>query len=108
MYIRLREALTRGETVVLDAPNFTRQQRRDVEQIGTECGTTSRIIYVKVEATEARMRWQNNRRTAERHDVRDDDFELGVTNFEPPDESERPLVFDSTTDPAEWIRSTFL
>jgi predicted kinase len=108
MYSRLRAALLRGETVVLDAPSFTKQQRREVEQIGIECASDSRSIYVRVEEAKARWRWQNNRRSTERHDVRDDDFELVISNFEPPDESEDPLVFDSTTNPAGWIRSTFL
>src|SRR5260370_37956140 len=85
MYHQLREALMRGESVVLDEPSFTREQRREVEQIGTECATTSRIIYVKIAEIVARLRWQNNRRTNERHDVRPDDVDRVVSNFQPPD-----------------------
>jgi predicted kinase len=107
MYWRVRGALSRGETVVLDAPSFTRGQRREVETIAADYVVASRIIYVAVPEVEARRRWQENRRLAERHDVRDDDFELAVRNFEPPDLSENALVFDQSANLEEWIRSTF-
>jgi predicted kinase len=108
MYWRVRVALSHGETVVLDAPSFTKEQRRAVEQIGADYLVASRVIYVAVEEGEARRRWQDNRRSAARHDVRDDDFDLVASNFEPPDPSENPLVFSQSLAPQEWVRSTFL
>ena len=108
MYTRVREALSKGESVVLDSPSFNKEQRREVEAIASACQAASCIVYVKVPASEVTRRWQDNRRTGERHDVRDDNFELGLANFEPPDESEKPLVYDQSTSPEEWVRSTIL
>jgi hypothetical protein len=42
-------------------------------------------VYGPVSVDEARRRLLNNRQTGERYDVRDDDFELAVSMFEPPE-----------------------
>jgi predicted kinase len=108
MYRRVRGALLKGETVVLDAGIFLKEQRDELAGIAAECSVGSRVIYLDVPEDEARRRWQLNRLGGERHDVRHDDFELGVTLMESPEISENPLRFDRSLSPEEWIKRTFL
>jgi hypothetical protein len=42
-------------------------------------------VYVPASLDEARSRWLQNRETHRRYDVRDEDFDLAVRMFEPPD-----------------------
>jgi hypothetical protein len=48
-----------------------------------------------VSADEARRRWLCNRETRERYDVRDDDFELALRMFDPPDEEPDVLEMEN-------------
>jgi hypothetical protein len=55
------------------------------ERSRSNCGVALQIIYVPIAVEEARRRLLANRRTRVRNDVRDEDFELVLARFEPPD-----------------------
>lgn len=94
-YIRsykwLEELLDRGSSVIYDATNFTRAQRDQLRAIAQHYRAKTSVIYVNVPTYEARNRWQMNRVTGARYDVRDEDFAQVVDNFEAPDE-ERDMI----------------
>ena len=84
-YRRIADQLDGGQSVIFDHGNFTRAERERVRSIGAHAGALVQIIHVLVSPEVARRRWLRNRLTRERYDVRDDDFELVVRTFEPPD-----------------------
>lgn len=91
-YQRLEHALAADSSVIFDHVNFTRAERDRVRHIAAQHGANVQIVYVPVTAAEARRRRLANRARGDRNDVRDDDFELVVTHFEPPDD-ERDVVW---------------
>ena len=85
-YRRLEQALVANSSVIFDHVNFTRAERDRVRHIAARYGANVQIVYVSVTVAEARRRLIANRVTKGRNDVRDDDFELVVRHFEPPDD----------------------
>jgi hypothetical protein len=106
-YDRVEAALAVGESVVYDETNMLRSQRDELRRIAALRGAEAYVLYVVTTAVEARQRWQHNRRTAERGDVRDDDFAYVVAHFEPPEADERMLRYDTSLDRESWIRQNF-
>ena len=85
-YRRLEQALVASSSVIFDHVNFTRAERDRVREIAARHGANVQIVYVSVAVAEARRRLTANRATKDRNDVRDDDFEMVVRHFEPPDD----------------------
>jgi predicted kinase len=84
-YRRIDRALADGRSVIFDHGNFNRSERDRVREIAKRRQARVVTIYVPVAPDEARRRWLRNRETGERYDVRDEDFELALRMFEPPD-----------------------
>ena len=85
-------ALRRGHIVIFDATNYTRTQRDDARRVAACAGVPSLVLYVAISTNTARQRLRDNRKTRARHDVRDDDFENVIQNFERPTASEGPML----------------
>lgn len=107
-YRQIGEALATGHSVLFDATNFTHEQRDMQRNIATRYNIPSQVIYVDVSEEEARQRWLRNRMTHERHDVRDEDFELVVRNFEPPTEDEQVIRYDQSMQFEDWLLHNFM
>jgi hypothetical protein len=75
-YHRVGAALAVGESVVYDETNMLRSQRDELRRIAALHGAEAYVLYVATTATEARQRWQHNRCTGERGDVRNDDLHM--------------------------------
>ena len=106
-YQRIAAFLGQGESVVDESANFTKGQRDRLRAIAGHYNTQTCVIFVDVPLAEVRRRWQENRQTAVRNDVRDDDFAHVVEQFEPPTEDENVLRYDGSMLLGEWIRQTF-
>ncbi len=107
-YQRISTFLEQGKSVVDDSANFTREQRDRLRAIAEQFHAQSYAIFVDVTLVEVQRRWQENRQTAVRNDVRDDDFAQVVENFEPPTENENVLRYDGSMMQGEWIRLNLL
>jgi len=107
MYRRIDTALSNGETVIHDTGNFTKHERRLVREIGDKLGIHSITVFVDTPVTIARERWLTNRKTHERFDVADEDFESSITEMEPPDETEPHIIYAYGQDVSEWIQTHF-
>jgi len=105
-YQRIATFLRQGESVVDESANFTIEQRNHLRAIAENYNAQAYVIFVDVSLAEARRRWRENRQTAARNDVRDDDFAHIVEYFEPPVENENVLRYDGSLSPREWIRLT--
>jgi hypothetical protein len=60
-------------------------------------------VYVPIPADQARQRLLVNRQTRERYDVRDDDFELAVSSFEPPEREPDVLDVERLGAELPWV-----
>ncbi len=92
-YQRADEALSTGQDVIFDATNYSRAQRDILRVNARRRGAESAVIFVDVSPEESRARWQANRESVDRYDVRDEDFERVVTRFDPPTPDERVILF---------------
>lgn len=107
-YQRIATFINQGESVVDESANFTREQRDRLRAIAEQYNVQTCVIFVDVSLAEVRRRWQANRQTLERNDVRDDDFAHVIEFFEPPIANENVLLYDGSLMPREWIRLTLL
>jgi predicted kinase len=104
-YRQLGVALAAGQSVVYDATNFTKAQRDHLRAIANALNAPARVIYVALSEAEARLRWLSNRATHERYDVRDEDFELVATHFEPPIAEEQVIYYYPSQPLDDWIHT---
>lgn len=92
-YERASFALQSGQTVIFDATNYSRAQRDILRMKGRRVGADSVVVFVDVPESECRARWQTNRQTGERYDIRDADFENVASRFDPPGAGEQVIIF---------------
>jgi predicted kinase len=106
-YRQVQAALRAGRSVVYDETNFLRAQRDQLRDIAALYHAETYVLYVAASEAEARRRWQHNRITRQRGDVRDDDFALVVDRFEPPTADERVIRYNPMVPIDIWIMQTF-
>ena len=104
-YRQLDECLRSGRSVIYDAGNFQRSEREKTRAFAAQRGADTLLIYVTTPAAVVRQRWLRNRSTHERHDVREDNFELGLALFEPPTPDEHALLYDGEQDANIWVET---
>jgi predicted kinase len=102
-YRQLDEYLRAGRSVLYDAGNFNRAERDKARAIAAQSGAGALVIYVTTPETTTRERWQRNRLTHERNDIRDDYFEIGAQMFEPPAADENVLLYSNEQNVDAWI-----
>jgi predicted kinase len=100
---QLAAALAAGEPVAYDGHVWSRTQREDFRAVARSADAEITFIYLDVPEAIARRRWQANRHTSQRHDVRDDLFTQAVALMEPPDESEGVTRYDGVAPVAAWV-----
>ncbi|HPJ16651.1 MAG TPA: ATP-binding protein [Candidatus Woesebacteria bacterium] len=105
MYLRIKQVLENGETVVHDTGNFTKAERDLVKKIADQLNIETTTIFVDIPKEEALKRLLENRITKKRFDVDMADFESTTKEMEPPTEDEKHLVFKWTDDVDGWILS---
>lgn len=106
-YKRVERVLAQGKIVINDTANFTRKQRDKLRTIATNHNITTKVIYVNVPNETARKRWQENRITKQRYDVRDEGFAEVADNFQVPTKEENVIFYDQTVPLDEWIEKNF-
>ena len=103
-YHRMATVLSRGESVIDDSTNFTREQRDRVRSIAEQFHAHPLVIFVDVPVPEVLRRWQENRHTPMRGDVRDEDFAEVLDHFDSPTPDEHVLCYDGTMPVGDWVR----
>ncbi|GHO61912.1 hypothetical protein KSC_008040 [Ktedonobacter sp. SOSP1-52] len=106
-YLRIATHLSQNEDVIDESANFTREQRDRLRDIAEQHHAHARVIFIDIPLSEARRRWQANRQTRIRADVRDEDFAHVVDNFAPPTQDEHVLRYDGSLPPGEWVQHAF-
>lgn len=107
-YDRVDQALKKGKTVINDTANFTREQRDKLRAIADKHDVPAKVIYVNVPDSVARKRWQENRITKNRYDVKDEDFAEVADNFQKPSEDENVIDYDQSLPIEEWVEKVIL
>ncbi len=107
-YRRIDAFLRQGESVIDDSANFTKELRDHLRVIAERSHAQKTVIYVDIPLSEVRRRWQENRHTVARNDVRDSDFANVVEHFEAPGDGENVLRYDGSLAIDEWMRTTFV
>jgi len=102
-YRQLTHHLSAGRSVIFDTGNFTRGERDHVRAIAARHGANALIIHVTTPAQLVRARWQRNRLTRERNDIRDDYFAQGLAMFEPPAADEQALRYSNEQEVGTWL-----
>lgn len=106
-YYRVELALQGGRSVVYDETNFAKQQREQLRMIASQYAFTTYVLYVATSEAEARQRWQQNRCSPQRSDVRDEDFAYVVERFEVPTPDEQIVSYDPSIPLPHWLVATF-
>ncbi len=106
-YQRTANFLSQSKSVVDESANFTKEQRDRLRVIAEQYNSQTYVIFVDISLAEVRRRWQENRQTVVRNDVRDDDFAHVVEYFEPPTANENVLRYDGSMSSEVWIRQYF-
>lgn len=107
-YRRITGALRAGTSAIFDAGSFTREQRDELQALAEGCGAAVRLVHVRVSPQVATARWQRNRLSSERYDVRDDYFAQALDSFEPPAADEHALVYDGSQSLDAWLATSGL
>ena len=94
-YRKVEQVLSARQSVVFDDTNFLRSQRDHLLTIASRCEADRYVLYVTTSEAEVHRRWLANRIVGHRGDVRDEDFELVIRQFEPPTPDERVILCDS-------------
>ena len=105
-YRRLGLVLSQRKSALDDSTNFTKHLRDHLRALAERYDAHTMVIYVDIPFSDARRRWQENRQTRVRDDVRDSDFAYVVAQFEPPTEDENVLRYDGSIPLEKWILLT--
>lgn len=104
---RITDHLRAGKSAIFEGSGFTRAQRDELRALAARCVAGMCVIYVAVPPEIVTARWQRNRRTGERYDIRDDYFALALAQFEPPAAAEETLVYDGSQPLDAWLAEHF-
>ena len=106
-YKQLADALNSRRSVLFEGASYTKELRDRLRAIAFEREVAPQVIHVDISGSEARQRLNSNRITQHRHDVRDDNFAIVATHFEPPAQEEQVLYFLQSEPLEEWILQNF-
>ena len=106
-YRRIASHLHAGTSAIFDAGGFTRVQRDELRALAASYAVAIGLIYLAVLPEIATARWQRNRLTGERYDIRDDYFAQALDHFEPPAADEDALVYDGSQPLDAWLAAHF-
>lgn len=95
---RIDGLLRRGRSVIADTAGYSRSERDQLRNVARSSGADAVVIHVQVPVETSRQRLLDNRQTKARHDVRDEDYDNVIRNFEEPAAPERVLVFGAEMD----------
>ena len=102
-YRQLAHHLNAGRSAISDAGNFTRAERDQVRAVAAQHHADTLVLHVTTPAHLVRTRWQLNRLTRERNDIRDDYFAQGLALFEPPAQDEQTLRYSNEQQIDAWL-----
>lgn len=98
MYKRIDLLLRKGNSVIHDTGNFTRDERKRVQEISEKMGISFTTIFVDIPYEVALERWQRNQDAPTRFQIDRETFEDAVKELEIPNETENTFVLKRPED----------
>jgi predicted kinase len=105
---RIDALMGEGISVVLDDTNYLKGLRDVFRALASQHQYAITTIYLPVSLAELEKRRKNAFCTGERNTLPDEAFYPVIEQFEPPDASEKPLIYDGTLNMNEWIDQSIL
>lgn len=105
-YQKIRNKLQNGMSVVSDGVAYLQKERDELRAIARVTHAKSYVIYIPTSVEIVKKRWMENKKTHERQDIREEDFEHIITHFQVPTEDEHVRINTNECDAKEWIEET--
>ena len=94
-YKTIRELLAKGKSVICDGVAYMRKERNELREIADSFHAKTYVLYVPTDEKTAKERWQKNKQTGERQDIREDDFDEVIRHFKYPTEHEHVITVEN-------------
>lgn len=101
---RIKEILTKGESVVFDNVNLKREHRDELREIAEEFGGKAVVIYLDTPEEILNKRQDRNKVTGERHDVKQEYLDDAKAQLEVPTDDEDVYRFTPETDLGDFLQ----
>lgn len=105
-YRKIRKNLEEGKSVVCDAVAYLFREREELRDIAKSCNVRAYVIYIPTPESVVKKRWLENKKTKERQDIREEDFEDIIKHFQIPTEQEHIHIYTNGDNAKEWIEKT--
>lgn len=102
-YIRIRENLLSGNSVVYDDINVRKEHRDVLRKIASACNASFTIIYLNTTMKTIRERETRNKTFKERHDVASVNFEKALAQWETPTSEEGVRKYKPDQNFNDWL-----
>lgn len=101
---RIKELLTRGESVVFDNVNLKREHRDELREIAKEAGGKAVVVYLDTPEEILNKRQDRNKISRERHDVKQEYLDDAKKQLEIPTDDENAYRFTPTADLDDFLK----
>lgn len=106
MYTEIENNLKQGKTVMNDMGNFTKHERNLVRKIADKLDLETIEVFIDTPAEIAKQRWQENKNTNKRFDVREKAIDSTISEMEPP-EGKNVIIYTYPQPIDTWIADHF-
>lgn len=99
----IREALTKGVSVVYDDSNIRFEHREELRAIARDLNSKSIVVYLDTPLELMRQRESMNKKTGERHEVNSKNFQTVLEQLQVPSLQEKVVVFKPEMEIENWL-----
>jgi predicted kinase len=103
---KLDKVLAEGRSAVFDATSYRRVHRQRLDRIASKYEVPTTLIYLDVDAEQAKRRRDENRATMDRPNVDDHGFALVSGEMQIPGTDEAALIYQPSEPLDDWIEQT--
>lgn len=100
-------SLRQGKSVAHETAWVTKEWRERARALASNEGFETKIIWIQTPPEIIEQRRASNRKSKERYDTNEDEFQGYVEEFEPPGVDEHVLIYDGVEPMADWIERIF-
>ena len=100
---RIREELSKGNSVVFDDTSLQVSHRDELRNIAQEIGAETKVVFLDTPIEIQKERQAQNKITSERHDVEQHHLDKAIEDLQPPTADEHVIVVKPGYDFSEII-----
>jgi len=102
---KLKSLLEEGESVIFDGGSLKRSERESLKRVAESMDVVWKLIYVNTPKNEIIKRRARNLTTKKRDQLVDETMDKALDMFEEPMSDETPILYNSSMDLAEWVKT---